>query len=83
MASTLLLAGRTVDAHAVRGAATRAMAETGLHLATLWPDDFPAPDDHPADPELAAAVELGASWTREAAVDRALELAHELAASRD
>ena len=43
--SALLMAGWTAEAYAMGGASRRAVAETGLHLAALWPDTiFPIPD---------------------------------------
>jgi hypothetical protein len=80
-ASLLLLAGRMEDAYAVGSASRRAVAETGLHLATLWrTDDIPTTDPEPIEPALKAAATEGASWSREDALDRAIALADELAA---
>ena len=79
-ASLLLLGGRVEDAYAVGAAARRAVAETGLHIATLWrTDDIPTTDPEPADPALRAAAAEGAWWSREEALDRAIALADELA----
>jgi len=40
-----------------------AVAETGLHLAALWPDTiFPIPDFETTDPTLEAAIAKGEGW---------------------
>jgi predicted ATPase/class 3 adenylate cyclase len=71
--SALLMAGWTAEAYAMGGASNRAVAETGLHLAALWPDTvFPIPDFETADPTLRAAIAKGDGWSREEAVERAL-----------
>ncbi len=72
-ASAMLMAGWTGEAYAMGGAAHRAIAETGLHIATLWPDTiFPVPDLATEDPTLRAAIAKGEGWTREESVERAL-----------
>ncbi len=82
LSGVLTAAQRLPDAYRIAGAARRGVAETGLHLAGMWPADlFPAPDPDTADPGLRAALEEGASWSRDEAVDRAIALADELAAS--
>ena len=79
--SLLLLAGRDEEGYEVGAAAERAMAETGLHLATLWPTaDVPAIDLSTADPVLVAALGTGRERTREAALDHAIVIADGLAA---
>jgi predicted ATPase/class 3 adenylate cyclase len=81
MASILLLAGRPADGHAVGGAARLAIAQTGLHLAALWPGEtFPLPDYDSTDPVLMAALAEGASWPRDEAVVRTLAFADAIAA---
>ena len=81
MSSLLLLAGRDEEGYEVGAAAERAMAETGLHLATLWPTaDVPAIDLSTADPVLVAALGTGRERTREAALDHAIVIADGLAA---
>jgi Tetratricopeptide repeat len=80
ISTLLLLAGRTEDGYAVGGAARRAVAETGLHLATLWPTmDVPLADPDTPDPALRAAAARGAAWPRAEAVAQAMRLARELA----
>ena len=84
MGSLLLRAGRTELAFAIGAAADRAVSETGLHLASLWPtESFPFPDLEHADGPLLDAANRGRAWTREQAVDEAIRLADELAASPD
>ena len=79
-ASLLLMAGRAPDAYAAGAAAGRVVAETGVHLASLWPREaFSAPDPDPADPELAEAARAGAGWTREEAAERILAALDEVA----
>lgn len=81
MSSMLLLAGRAPDGYSIGAAARRAIAETGIHLASLWPTDtIPIPDPETADPALRAAAATGEAWSREAAVDRAIALLDEVAA---
>jgi hypothetical protein len=71
--SALLMAGWTAEAYAMGGASRRAVAETGLHLAALWPDTiFPIPDFATTDPTLQAAIAKGEGWSRDESVDRAL-----------
>ncbi len=71
--SALLMAGWTAEAYAMGGASRRAVAETGLHLAALWPDTiFPIPDFETTDPTLQAAIAKGEGWSREESIDRAL-----------
>ena len=71
--SALLMAGWTAEAYAMGGASRRAVAETGLHLAALWPDTiFPIPDFETTDATLRAAVAKGEGWSREESVERAL-----------
>ncbi len=80
LASMLITAGRNEDAVAIGSAAERAITETGLHLAGLWPTaSFRMPDTHPADPAGRAAAERGRSWTREQALDEAIRLCDEVA----
>jgi predicted ATPase/class 3 adenylate cyclase len=82
LSSILLMAGRPADGYAVGAAARRSIAETGLHIASLWPtSDIPTPDPDPADPVLRAAARDGAGWSRDEAADRAIALADELAAT--
>jgi predicted ATPase/class 3 adenylate cyclase len=81
LSSALLLAERPRDAYAVGAASRRAVAETGLHIATLWPSsDIPLVDPDTAVPELRTAAAEGAAWSREEAFERAIALADELAA---
>ncbi len=81
MSSILLLAGRRADGHAIGGAARLAIAQTGLHLAALWPGEtFPMPDYQSADPAAAEALAEGETWSREEAVARALAAADAIAA---
>ncbi len=73
LSSCLLMVGRAEDGYAVGGATRRLVAETGLHLATLWPTaEVPVADPETADPGLRAAWESGAGWSRDEAVERAL-----------
>ena len=82
-ASMALLSGRAEDGYAVDAAARRAIAETGLHIANLWPSaDIPIPDPDTRDPALRAAAAEGESWSREEGLERAIALADELAAGR-
>lgn len=81
MASLLLDAGRDEDAYALGAAAERATAETGLHLASLWPSQsVRVPDLEHAEGPLRAAADRGRAWTREEALDEAIVIADELAA---
>jgi predicted ATPase/class 3 adenylate cyclase len=81
LSTAILLAGRAADGYAVSAAANRIVAETGLHLASIWPtDQVPVPDLETQDAALRAAIALGASWSRDEAVDRAVALAAEVAA---
>ncbi len=81
MSSLLLLAGRPEDAFAVGAAAARAVAETGLHLASLWPTaSLAVPDLDQATGALAEAAARGRSWSREHGLDETIRLADELAA---
>jgi predicted ATPase len=81
MASLLLDAGREDDAYALAAAAERASAETGLHLASLWPSQsVRVPDLEHAEGALRAAADRGRAWTREEALDEAIVIADELAA---
>ena len=78
--SMLLLVDRPVDGYEVGGAASRLVAETGLHLVNLWPsDDIPIVDPDTADPELRAAISRGRAWSRDEAVERAIRYAAEIA----
>jgi hypothetical protein len=80
MSSLLQLMGRTEDATAVGAASAKATAETGLHIANLWSGPaLPVPDLDSTDPVMRAAVERGRSWSREEALDRAIELADQVA----
>jgi len=82
MSSLLLVAGRREDAFAVAAAAARATAETGLHIATLWPSaSLTVPDVEHADGVLAEAAARGQAWSREQALDETIRIADELAAS--
>ena len=84
ISSMLLMAGRSEDGYAVGAAARRAVAETGIHIATLYPSgSVPIVDPDTTDPILRAAAERGAAWTRPEAVAVALRLAAELAAEGD
>ncbi len=81
MSGILLLAGRTEEAYLTGAAADRAVAETGLRLASLWPTaSMPSPDRGTMDPVLLAAVSRGQALTREQALDHAIALADALAA---
>lgn len=83
LSTLLLLAGRAEDAYAMAAAATRAVAETGLHLATLWPTAAsPTPDPETTDPDLRAALERGRAWSREDALDTAIAQSDDLAAGQ-
>jgi tetratricopeptide (TPR) repeat protein len=82
MSSLLLIAGREEEAYALGAAAERATAETGLHIASLWPTpSLRVPDVAHADGRLRDAVERGRAWTREEALDAAITIADELAAA--
>jgi tetratricopeptide (TPR) repeat protein len=82
MATMLLVAGREEDAYALGAAAERATAETGLHIASLWPTpSLRVPDTANAEGALRDAVERGRAWTREEALDAAISIADELAAA--
>jgi predicted ATPase/class 3 adenylate cyclase len=76
----LLMAGRAEDAYEVGGAARHAVAETGLHLASLWPTGrVPMVDPDTTDASLRDALARGASWPRPVAVSEGRRLARELA----
>ena len=76
LSTSLLLSDRRDDAYRIGGAGRRLIAETGSHLATLWPvNDVPMIDPDTTDPELLALLAEGASWTRADAVARAQVLA--------
>jgi len=78
--SLLLMTGRTIDAIEIGAAAARATAETGLHIANLWAGPGqPAPDLASLEPGHQEAAARGRAWTREEALDRAIELSDELA----
>ena len=80
IATLLLIDHRDADGYEVGGAAQRLIAETGLHLATLWPtDDIPTVDPETASEDLRAAFERGRAWSREEAVERSLVLIDALA----
>jgi predicted ATPase/class 3 adenylate cyclase len=84
LSSLLLIAGLIEDGYEVGGAGHRAIAETGVHLATLWPTgSIPTVDPETADPHLRAALARGAALPRAEAVQRALDLAAALAARGD
>jgi predicted ATPase/class 3 adenylate cyclase len=81
ISSMLLLAGRIEDGYAVGAAGRRTIAETGIHLATLYPSgSVPMADPDTTVPELRVAADRGATWSRDRAVDESLRLATELAA---
>ena len=81
LAVLLLITGREAEGYEVGGAARRLIAETGLHLATLWPaSEIPTVDPETADEALRAAFERGRSLTREEAVERSLAVLDGLAA---
>ena len=80
LSTSLLLSDRTDDAYRIGGAGRRLIAETGSHLATLWPsNDVPMIDFDTTDPALVAFLAEGASWTRADAVARAQALATSVA----
>jgi predicted ATPase/class 3 adenylate cyclase len=80
MSSLLVLAGRPADAYAVGAAAERAIAETGLHIASLWPTpSTPSIDPLTTDSTLVAAMDRGRARSREEALDDAIVLADTLA----
>jgi hypothetical protein len=82
MSSLLLMAGRTEDAYAVAAAAARAVAETGLHLASLWPTgSLEVVDPEQATGALAEAAARGRAWSREEGLDETIRLADEIAAT--
>lgn len=82
MSGLLLAAGRTEDAFAVAAAAARAIAETGLHLANLWPTaTLTVPDLGQATGALAEAAARGRAWSREEGLDRTIHMADDLAAT--
>jgi tetratricopeptide (TPR) repeat protein len=82
MSSLLLAAQRMEDAYALGAAAERAVAETGLHIASLWPSpSLKVPDTAHAEGELREAVERGRGWTREEALEVAIAIADDLAAA--
>ena len=71
----LLMEGREADAYRLAGAERRLISETGLHLASRIPGTgIPSIDPDTTDPVLRQALAEGAAWTREEAVERALEL---------
>jgi predicted ATPase/class 3 adenylate cyclase len=79
--SLLLVSGRIDDAHALGAAARRGIAETGIHLASMWPtDNLPLPEPDPSEPGALAAAAEGATWSRDEVLDRGIALADELAA---
>jgi predicted ATPase/class 3 adenylate cyclase len=80
LASLVLLAGRDEDAYALGAAAERATAETGLHLATLWPArSMRIPDIAGARGPLLEAAERGRAWSRDEALEAAIAIADDLA----
>ena len=80
LSTSLLLSDRADDAYRIGGAGRRLIAETGSHLATLWPsNDVPMIDFGTTDPALLAFLAEGASWTRADAVARAQALATSVA----
>ncbi len=80
VSTTLLLLHREVEAYEVGGAAKRLVAETGLHLAALWPaDDIPMVDLDTSDAALRAALARGGSWSRDEAVERTIAFAESIA----
>jgi hypothetical protein len=82
MASLLLLAGHDEDAYTLGAAAERAVAETGLHIASLWPArSIRVPDTAAATGSLREAVERGRAWSREEALEAAIAIADDLAAT--
>ena len=82
ISSMLLIADRAEDGYAVGAAAQRAVAETGIHLATLYPSgSVPIADAESQEPRLRAAWSRGAAWSREQAVGEGLRMAEELAQS--
>ena len=84
VSSMLLLAGRQEDGYAVGAAARRAVAETGIHIATLYPSgSVPIADPDTTDPVLRAAADRGAAWSRDDAVAESQRLAGELAEEDD
>ena len=84
ISTVLLIAGRTEDGYAVGAAARRAVAETGIHIAALWPrSETPMADPDTTDPVLRAAAARGAAWSRPEAVAAGLRLTGELAAEGD
>ncbi len=83
MSGLLLAAGRAEDGFAVAAAAARAIAETGLHLATLWPTAaLTVPDLEQATGALAQAAARGRAWSREQGLDETIRMADDLAAIR-
>ncbi len=71
----LLMLGREADGYRLAGAERRLVAETGLHLASRVPiPGMPTVDPDTTDPELRAALEEGAAWTRDEAVEHTLAL---------
>jgi non-specific serine/threonine protein kinase len=80
ISTSLILDGQVADGYRVGGASRRLISETGIHLATLWPsDEVPQIDIETADVTLRAALEEGASWTREEAVEQTQAFAERLA----
>ena len=80
VATLLLIDGRETDGYEVGGAAQRLIAETGLHLATLWPaSEIPMVDPDTPSADLRAAFDRGRAWSREEAVERSLALVDALA----
>ncbi|HEX5828657.1 MAG TPA: adenylate/guanylate cyclase domain-containing protein [Candidatus Limnocylindrales bacterium] len=81
VSTALLMTGRPLDAYAIGGAAARAVAESGTHLANLWPGAiFAVPDLDTTDPVLREAIARGRAWPRDEAVDRAVDLLDRVAA---
>ncbi|HEY4189182.1 MAG TPA: hypothetical protein VGM28_02065, partial [Candidatus Limnocylindrales bacterium] len=80
VSTMLLITDRRADAYRIGGGARRLIAETGIHLATLWPtEDVPQVDPDTSDPDLSAAYAEGASWSREETVANALAAAADVA----
>jgi predicted ATPase/class 3 adenylate cyclase len=80
-ASTMLLmVGREVEGYRLAGAERRLVAETGLHLASRVPVPGTAMIDwDTTDPALRAALDEGAAWTRDEAVEHTLALTESVA----
>jgi predicted ATPase/class 3 adenylate cyclase len=80
ISTLLLMHGRVVDAYDVGGATARIVAETGIHLASLWPaEEVAVIDPDTADPVLRDALAAGGARTRQEAVEHALVLTDEIA----